>query len=256
MTLLNRRQAAVTLGGLGLTVALPTTADAQPANGFSPFRLGPAGIAQLNPMVSRLDTNEDQLLDSLLGTDAVNRAGRTVPVGTLTAIQQDTQGLLAGPPPLAMPPSDFPAYRNDLQGILQLDTHLIRQCRGGWLTMPVGLQLVRAIDQFVGRWYPCNNLCDIGRHHTALHGDLCGHSCDLQRVGLFCHHVGFELESLVRYHPCGGRFRSHAQALLLLDQQVQMCARHREHHQCRGEFERFNAALTAFTRRYYSQWCV
>lgn len=256
MTTLTRRQATAALGGLGLAAALPAAASAHnTAPGFSPFRLGPGGTAQLNPLVTRLDASEDQLLDTLLGTGG-GPAGRTFPVGTLTAIQQDAQGLLAAPPPPAVPPSDLPAYRNDLQGILQLDAQLVRQCRVGWIALPVGLQLVKAIDLFVGRWYPCNNLCDIGRHHVALHGDLCGHHCDLPRVGLVCQHVGFELEALVRYHPCGGRFPLHAQALLQLDQQVQAYSRRHDHHRCRGEFERFNAALVTFTRRYYPQWCV
>jgi hypothetical protein len=248
MTRLTRRQAAVAVGGLGLTAALPALAPAQPADPFRQLQLGRGGTALLNPRVSHLDETEDALLDSLLGT-----GGRTDPVGTLTSIQADAQGLLADPG-RDFAAADRPVYRQELEGVLGLCGHYVVKCRTGRLPVPLGLRLCKAIDWFVGRWYPCNDLYEVGVCEGSVWAELTGRGCNFQRVDAYFVHVGYELQSLVRYHPCGGGFATHSRALLQLEDRCQELARQQNLQACRGEFTRFATACDAFARRYYPQW--
>ena len=249
MTVLTRRQAAAAVGGLGLSAALPALAPAnQGADPFRRLQLGRGGTALLNPRVSHLDASEDALLDSLLGT-----GGRVEPVGTLTAIRADAEALLADPG-RDFAAADRPVFRQELDGVLRLNAQYVGQCRTGRLTVPLGLRLCRAIDWFVGRWYPCNDLHEVGVCEAAVWAELTGRGCNLPRVDAYFTHVGYELQSLVRYHPCGGGFAAHSRALLQLEDRCQGLAQRRDLAGCRAEFGRFTTACDVFARRYYPQW--
>jgi hypothetical protein len=243
MSSISRRSMLKSACGIGALLALPAAElFAQTEPRFVPLRLNGRGQAQLNGRVSALDTHEDQLLDDLLGSN-VNGERRDLGI-----IDDDINQLIANPGnPININPSDFRREGlriHDQIGIV-LGASLSRQSIFG---------VVQMIDFFVGHWYPCNDIVEIGTCEQKIWSSF-GGGGNLQIVEFYSVHMRYEMESIFRFHGRGGAFGRQTAGLIGVLDRVTGLARRGDFGACQAEYMRLTMATDLVFRKYYPDWC-
>ena len=243
MAHLTRRRAMTTIAGSAAALAFyETDLLGQAPIDFTPLQLNRNGQRNVNPAVSRLDQHEDQLLDDLLGGNA-NAERRDL--GTLN---NDFTNLIRNPGVAGntgMLRQDALVCQNQINQVLQ---------RGdfGWR----GIQpCIKQIDFFVGHWYPCNDILEIGQCEFKIWRCLTTRPQPLL-LSYYFQHLFYELHSICQFHQSPDpRFRQQKQALFSLGSAYSSHLQTADFRACRFDFQRFTTATSLFFRRYYPQWC-
>lgn len=241
---INRRDMLKSTCGIGALLALPAgelLAQGQQFR-FTQLRLGGQGQAQLNPLVSAMDSHEDRLIDDLLGND---QNGERQDLGS---IDQDIDGLLNNPGNAIN--LDQGAFRQD--GMIIHDR--IGRTLDGGLDQRVIFGVVQLIDFFVGHWYPCNDIYEVSVCEQKVWNSI--NAGNLHVAEFYCCHMQFEMDAMFRFHRRRGDFVRQTNGLLGVLGRVQGMARQNDARGCRQEFMRFTMATDLIYRRHYPEWCA
>lgn len=245
MHTLTRRDMLTATLGTGAALALPG-ADllAQPNLQFTQLGLNNNGRRMLNPAVTALDQHEDQLLDDLLNNN-MNRMPNDLDV-----LGNDFQGLMRNPGnPIGFQAAPF---RQQVQQNINVIVTLRRAGLFGRRTI---MDVVVTIDNFVGCWYPCNDILEIGVCEAKIWNCLHGRPNWLA-IELYTIHMRNEIQSIFRYHPARVvAFQQESVQLLNMVTGFEQQFVQRNFIAGRQRFVQFSVATSLFFRKYYPQWC-
>ncbi|MEZ6141302.1 MAG: hypothetical protein R3B84_12095 [Zavarzinella sp.] len=246
MSAFTRRGLFATCAGAATAALTLETSElfAQNKLDFVPLQLNRQGQGQLNQQVTAMDQHEDQLLDDLLAGNQNNE------IRDLGDINNDLTGIQRNPGlQLGNQQNIFGQEAQQIQVQINLMTRQ-RMCQRRNI-----FGCVRMVDFFVGHWYPCNDILEIGTCESKI-----WNYCNLRRpnfmaIEFYLEHLRYEMMSMFQYHRCNGRFLEHSTQLVTMVTRVERCASFQMVTECRTEMMRLSMATDIMYRKYYPQWC-
>lgn len=243
MAQVTRRRAITTLAGTGTALAFHVSeSPAQAPIDFTPLKLNRNGQQNVNQSVSRLDQHEDDLLDDLLSG---NTNGEAQDLRTLNG---DFQNLMQNP--------GIQGNANGLRQEAQMCQNkiniILRNRQFGWGSIQ---PCIKQIDFFVGHWYPCNDILEIGKCEFKI-WDCLTKRPEPFLLSYYFQHLFYEMHSICQFHQSSdARFFRQKQQLFNLGGAYSRHLQTRDYRSCRTDFQQFTTATSLFFRRYYPQWC-
>ncbi len=238
---MTRRSALATAAGTcAATFAIENDLLAGAQIDFTPLQLNSNGRQQVDSRVSVLDKHEDEMLDHLL---TGNTQAEKLDLNHLNA---DFSSLVQNPGrPVNFNQQNFQSEAVGCQRLIQL---ILQRQSFGWNSVS---PCVKLIDFFVGHWYPCNDIVEIGVCENKIWNCLNG-QFNANIVKFYTQHMIYELNGLCQFHTSPNPlFAQQRQQLFGLCQQFMGNIGGAQRRQ---SFMRFTTATSLFCRKYYPQW--
>ena len=251
MSKVNRRNVLVATAAAGALSVLPCSTSDLLAQGpiqFKQLQLNSGGQARLSRAVTGLDKHEDQLLDDLLSGNQQNE------IRDLNDLSNDFTNLMNNPGnTMQFAGFNQGEFQRDVQSI-QRSINLTRNNRNfGW----GGIQgVVKNIDFFVGHWYPCNDIQEIGVIEAKVWRELNAPRPRAKLLNYYFQHMVYEMEAVFQFHRArNARFNQQQQQLFGLCRTYSNDLGIGNLAALKFDFQKVTTATDLFFRHHYPQWC-